>query len=187
MSNHEHPEAEITRDKIMWEDDTNWEEQQPKSECEPEVRLVSISTTKFEFPTEELSDMSRILRKALEAQFAEMSWEISPPKYKALIGGKTVEFATILDKFNALADAWDNFNSDRSVVDYDDLSHLQLMSMGPSIIPLLMERLRKGSGRWIYALKCISGEEAETADMRGDADRVIEAWVQWGKRNGYIK
>ena len=56
--------------------------------------------------------------------------------------------------------------------------------MGREIIPFLLERLGKGEGHWIHALKCISGEQAESAEMHGNADAVIGAWIEWGRARG---
>jgi hypothetical protein len=105
---------------------------------------------------------------------------------RALIDGQGVSFSSFEGKFAALADAWDEHNSGRSVVDYAHFAHLQIIGMGVPVLPLILARLIDGDGRWVFALKCISGDQADTPSMRGDLDAVINAWAEWGKRNGHI-
>ena len=112
--------------------------------------------------------------------------KIDAPSLTALIGGVSKPFATIEEKFEALAEAWNDHNSGRSVVDYYHLSHLQIIGMGTPILGMALERLLGGDGRWVFSLKCISGEEADAPSMRGDLDAVMNAWHEWGKRNGKI-
>jgi hypothetical protein len=99
-----------------------------------------------------------------------------------MLNGEVVEFISLEDKFNALADAWDDHNLGSPKIDYRSLSVLQIIGMGPNVIPFLIKRLESGETRWIFALKCITGEEAESPDMRGDANQVIDSWSNWWKR-----
>jgi hypothetical protein len=104
------------------------------------------------------------------------------PGFRAWIGGKPLSFSTIQEKLEALAEAWEEQHAGRSVLSLNHIAYHQIIGMGEAAIPLLIERVRNGEAHWIYALKCISGEQAETPEMQGDADRVIEAWVEWGRR-----
>jgi hypothetical protein len=104
----------------------------------------------------------------------------------ALIGGVQQTFKSIEDKFSALADAWNDYSAGSSVRNYNHLSHLQIIGMGLAVVPFLLRRVAAGEGAWIYALKCITGHEAESPNMQGDAQRVIAAWVKWGERHGKL-
>jgi hypothetical protein len=105
----------------------------------------------------------------------------------AIVGGKPASFPDASAKFDALADSWDDVNLGRSVIDYHDTALLQIIGMGTDAIPFLLQRVANGHSEWIYALKCITGQDAESPDMHGDEDRVIDAWISWGKRNGYVE
>jgi hypothetical protein len=107
---------------------------------------------------------------------------------RAFISGQSVSFGSVEEKFAALADAWDEHNSGRSVIDYAHFAHLQIIGMGAPALPLILDRLieGEGDGRWVFALKCVSGDQTDTPAMRGDLDAVIKAWSEWGKRNGHI-
>jgi hypothetical protein len=104
----------------------------------------------------------------------------------ATIDGKEKVFATAHEKFRALAAAWRWHNRGRSILDYDDFSYMQIIGMGPEVVPLLLKDVQEGEGSWYFALKCITNQDAETPDMYGDAEAVRHAWVQWGKRNGQL-
>jgi len=102
----------------------------------------------------------------------------------ALVDGKTVSFENEEEKFEALAQAWSNEQPGASIVDYDSAAYHQIIGMGWPALPFLLNRLRMGEGHWVYALTCVAGQQAHTDEMEGDADRVIEAWLDWGKKAG---
>lgn len=101
-------------------------------------------------------------------------------QYSALIHGKQFCFKTALDKFLALKDVWNEYNAGQSITHFEHLSYLQIIGMGAEIVPLLISRLQEDGGNFIFALKCITGEQAETEGIQGQADKVIAAWIKWG-------
>lgn len=98
-----------------------------------------------------------------------------------------MEFPTVESKFHALAERWRDHNLGRAVTDYGDLSYLQIIGMGPVVIPLLLENLRTDMGNWIFALKCITGEQAEPVTKPVNPEYIIDLWLEWGQRNGFIE
>jgi hypothetical protein len=90
------------------------------------------------------------------------------------------------DKFEALVDSWDRDMGGKSVTNFQHLSHFQIIGMGPSALGFMLERLRHGELRWLYAIKCVSGYEAETPAMSNDRKAIIEAWLEWGAANGIL-
>jgi hypothetical protein len=102
----------------------------------------------------------------------------------AIIGGQTIPFQNVADKFEALAEAWNNEHPGSSIIQYDSFSLHQIIGMGAAAIPLLLERLEDGEGHWVYALTCIAGEQAHSDTMNGDAEQIIQAWLDWGRRRG---
>jgi hypothetical protein len=117
-----------------------------------------------------------------------MTPELSSPSFpvqRAIIGGKPAIFPDAESKFMALSIAWDDDNLGMSTSNYQHPAHLQIIGMGTAAIPMLLERLRQGERRWVYALKCITGEQPDAPEMRGNADQVIRAWVDWGTQHGW--
>jgi hypothetical protein len=61
----------------------------------------------------------------------------------------------------------------------------EIVGMGPVVIPLLLRELEKRSGHWHRALRRITGADPVSSGDRGDIDRAAEAWLHWGKEQGY--
>jgi hypothetical protein len=117
-----------------------------------------------------------------------MSIELSSPissEHHAIIDGRSLTFDDPQSKFHALAEAWDEDNLGMSTSNYQHSAHLQIIGMGMTVIPLLLERLRRGERRWVYALRYVTGEQPDTAEMRGDPERVIRAWLDWASLHGW--
>lgn len=127
----------------------------------------------------------KVMQAARES-FLEVFLQKDFAVQRALIEGQTVAFANVGEKFNALAEAWENYNAGRSILDYHQISYMQIIGMGLTVVPLLMKSMQSGQSKWVYALKCITGEQADTSEMLGDRLRVVDAWLKWGKRNDYL-
>jgi hypothetical protein len=60
-----------------------------------------------------------------------------------------------------------------------------MVDMGPVIIPMVLRELERRSGHWHRVLRRIAGvDPVEPAD-RGNIERAAEAWLQWGRDQGY--
>lgn len=105
-------------------------------------------------------------------------------KLTAIIDGQSKGFASVEDKFEALAREWKDFNLGRSVTDYLHAAYLQIIGMVPSVVPILLNKLEKGDGDWLIALKYITGAKVTTPEMQGDFERIQRAWREWGDLNG---
>jgi hypothetical protein len=102
----------------------------------------------------------------------------------AIVEGENILFSSAEEKFAALAESWQDYNLGRSVLDYHDFAMLQIIGMGSEAVQFLLKRVAEGESEWIYALKSIAGLEAETPEMIGDEQAVVEAWLGWGEENG---
>ena len=61
----------------------------------------------------------------------------------------------------------------------------EIVGMGPAVIPLLLRELANGTGHWHRALKRITGIDPVPPADRGNIDKAAEAWLRWGKEQGY--
>jgi hypothetical protein len=105
--------------------------------------------------------------------------------FRATLDGQIVAFNTAEEKFNALADAWLNAQGGRSRLDFSHEAYLQIMSMGPAVIPSLLHELESESGHWFRALRAIVGYSPVPAEARQDFRAASRAWLQWGQEHGY--
>jgi hypothetical protein len=60
-----------------------------------------------------------------------------------------------------------------------------IISMGEAVVPLMLQDLQVRPRLWVWALPEITGSDPVPASDRGNIARMSEAWVRWGKANGY--
>ena len=105
--------------------------------------------------------------------------------FRATLDGHVLVFETAEEKFSALADAWLNAQGGRAGLDFSHEAYLQIMSMGPAVIPFLMRELEAETGHWFRALRAIVGFSPVPAEARQDFRAASHAWLQWGQEHGY--
>ena len=90
-------------------------------------------------------------------------------------------------RFRRLADIWRTetayVSSSSELVAHPAFQ--EIVSMGPAVIPLLLRELANGTGHWHRALKRITGIDPVLPTDRGKIDKAAEAWLRWGKEQGY--
>ena len=94
---------------------------------------------------------------------------------------------TIEEKFARLAARW--LAETAYVSSSSDLTahpaFQEMVGMGPVVIPLLLRELERRTGHWHRALRQITGADPVPAADRGNIDKASEAWLRWGKEQGY--
>jgi hypothetical protein len=135
------------------------------------------------------NESTRAPQPALMAQALRMLEVLAQRQYaqfcKATINDEVVSFASAEAKFNALADAWLNYQSGRSRLDFMHPAYQQIVGMGPQAVRFLLREVEQQSGHWFHALKQIAGHSPVPAESRTDFDAVVRAWLEWGRLNGY--
>lgn len=64
-------------------------------------------------------------------------------------------------------------------------SYQEIIGMGTKVIPLILMELQNEPDYWFWALKAITGADPVGPDQRGDLGQMTQAWLEWGKENGY--
>jgi hypothetical protein len=63
-------------------------------------------------------------------------------------------------------------------------AYQQIIGLGPDVLPLILAELEQETNDWFWALAAIAGEDpAEGAET---PDSAAEAWLDWGRRRGYL-
>lgn len=62
----------------------------------------------------------------------------------------------------------------------------QIIGMGLSAVPLILEELQREPDQWFWALEAITAENPVPADAAGKVRLMADAWIQWGKQRGLI-
>ena len=96
---------------------------------------------------------------------------------------------TIERRFRDLATRWDELTLYRS-----NLSALRnhpvyqdLIGLSEAAIPLILRELeRKRSVSWIMPLADITGEDPIPAESAGHVTAMADAWLEWGRRRGFL-
>jgi hypothetical protein len=65
-------------------------------------------------------------------------------------------------------------------------AYQQIIGMGKTALPLILNELINKTGHWFWALKSITGEDPITLNQRGNINKMTNAWIQWGIENNYI-
>lgn len=110
------------------------------------------------------------------------------PKLRMVKGNLTAQQHKMTNRFKTLADQW---RSDRRRgVDVhmmiDHPAYQEIIKMGkPAIRPILEELARK-MDHWFPALYEITGATPVSEEDRGKMEKMRDAWMEWGKREGYL-
>lgn len=93
----------------------------------------------------------------------------------------------VAQRFHQLANIWRNQTAHISSTS-ELTAHpafVEIVNMGPEIIPLLLRELEHRTGHWHRALRRITGVDPVPPDDRGNISKSAEAWLRWGKEHGY--
>lgn len=89
--------------------------------------------------------------------------------------------------FVGLAAKWKAVNKFTSSVSrmIVDPSYHEIIRMGDVATPLLLAELEHEPDHWFAALEAITGANPVSKDAAGNIDKMANAWLRWGKREGY--
>ncbi len=103
--------------------------------------------------------------------------------------GRTKDAAPDLEaEFSRLAQQWRHetrmLSSDADIA--ANFAYYQIIGMGEKAVPLILRELQEHGGRWFWALRAITRQNPVAPKDRGNTKRMIQAWLEWGKQNGYV-
>jgi hypothetical protein len=61
----------------------------------------------------------------------------------------------------------------------------EITSLGVAVIPFMLRDLAEKQRLWVWALPEITGVDAVPLSDRGNISKMSEAWIRWGRANGY--
>lgn len=95
---------------------------------------------------------------------------------------------TLEERFREEADTWDRetvyLSSTLKIILHP--SYQRIMAMGPGVVPFLLRDLQKNRRSWFWALRHLTHADPVPSEDQGNLDKMIAAWVAWGKREGRI-
>ncbi|MCT7975852.1 hypothetical protein [Laspinema olomoucense] len=90
-------------------------------------------------------------------------------------------------QFEALASEWQAAMAGSSFM-AEKTSHpayQKIIEMGSAAVPLLLRELERKPTHWFAALKAITGANPVKPEQRGRIKQMAEAWIEWGRKQGY--
>jgi hypothetical protein len=90
-------------------------------------------------------------------------------------------------RFDRLAAAWHKAvaHHSSSRVRDNHPAYQEIISMGLAVVPLLLRDLEANRRHWFAALTAITGADPVPREDAGNVPRMAEAWLRWGRENGY--
>jgi hypothetical protein len=101
---------------------------------------------------------------------------------------RQLDTVVLADKFRELTNRWKQetrYLSSATRVS-EHASYQEIMALGVSVIPLILEDLQSAQNHWFIALRKITGANPVPSEDVGNVTRMQHAWIRWGMDEGYI-
>ena len=94
---------------------------------------------------------------------------------------------TVEEQFCRLANAWQVAVAHLSSSTKRDTHPLyrEIIALGPPVVPFLLRDLESNQRHWFTALSVITGADPIAEQHAGNIQRMADAWLEWGKKEGY--
>jgi hypothetical protein len=95
----------------------------------------------------------------------------------------------VLQRFQTLKQSWRRETQLFSLMGKKILHpcYQSIIGLGPPVVPILLRELRDEPDHWFWALQCITGENPVPQADAGRFEVMRSAWLEWGRRNGWIR
>ena len=117
---------------------------------------------------------------------------LEPEIYEGLRVGSETRDAVVSsaeNEFECLSTEWRN-DRPRGVDVAQIVTHPAyqgIIDMGPLAIPLILKELEREVDHWFWALHSLTGADPVPEDSMGNLSAMAEAWLSWGRDEGYIQ
>lgn len=119
-----------------------------------------------------------------ESAAVSKAFEIFLNEYFIPVSRESIPFI----RFHRLKEKWEAetafFSSVSDIVMHP--AYQQIIGMGPAAIPFILREMSVKQGQWFWALKSITNEDPVKSEHRGIVAEMSRAWLQWGKKRGFI-
>lgn len=92
------------------------------------------------------------------------------------------------NRFAELVEEWrrgtGGLSSPRAIVGHP--AYQQIIEMGEPAISMIFQELQENGGWWYPALRVLTGVNPVPEEAKGRPPLNREAWLDWGRRNGYL-
>ncbi len=94
---------------------------------------------------------------------------------------------TLEARFRRLEAAWraDTAYTSSSTEIRNHPAFQEIVRLGDAVVPLMLRDLEEKPRLWVWALPRITGADPVPPSDRGNIIRMSEAWLRWGREQGY--
>jgi hypothetical protein len=94
---------------------------------------------------------------------------------------------TLEERFERLAAAWQNAVAHVSSSSKRDNhpAYREIIALGPAVVPLLLRDLERTNRHWFTALSELTNAQPVPPEDAGNIRKMVEAWLDWGRQQGY--
>jgi hypothetical protein len=92
----------------------------------------------------------------------------------------------LADRFQALLKTWKHETAFSSSTTQRAMhpAYQGIIGLGPRVVPLMLDELKRDPCDLFWALKAITGEDPVPPEDRGRFDKMTDAWLRWGREKG---
>lgn len=95
--------------------------------------------------------------------------------------------ASLRGQFSKLVSEWRaetaGLSSPRAIAGHH--AYQRIIAMGAPVIPFILQDMKDNGGWWYPALRTLTGVNPVPESAKGSPPLNDEAWLQWGRDNGY--
>lgn len=104
------------------------------------------------------------------------------------VPGPSAAPKSLKDEFQLLSEEWKK--ETQYVSSITDIAmhpaYQRIVGLGNQAIPLILQSLAREPSHWFWALRAITGADPVPPQARGKVREMAQAWLRWGRENGWI-
>lgn len=156
------------------------------------IKLASLTASPFERTwKEKLYAQADRQKRILEAFSTPTQRLINELHADSIIQSLNSQNETIEIKFKKLAEQWrkETVGIVSPFQKHANKNYLHIIKLGEKVIPYILRALQKKPDDWFLALEILLPEGEQNPVTKDDSSsfkRTTEAWLNWGKKKGYL-
>jgi hypothetical protein len=136
--------------------------------------------------SDEFASVGELLRAVAYLKQREAFMSAVQHQAHVVVTHRAAPDVAVRQRFAELTTQWSSETALESSVNRKAMNwaYQQIIGLGPDVLPLILAELEQETDDWFWALAAIAGEDpAEGAET---LDSAAEAWLDWGRRKGYL-
>jgi len=135
----------------------------------------------------EMQDKWTLCASKIDFQVAYIAHEL--PRESIKEASISLTDSQIEAQFNKLSAQWKRDTQAQSGVSAIVMhpAYLDIIGMGDKAVPLILRDLKKETSHWFIALRAITKSSPVRPEDAGNLKKMRDAWLKWGKENGFLE